>query len=154
MRRELVVGGTGAGSGIVIMPTAMNNLLGTRFKIVTGYKSSEEVNLAMQRGEVQARAFGFGSIVAQHPDWIRDKIVVFLAQAGAKRDHDLPDVPLLTELARTDEQRAILRLISSPAGLGHPYVAPPDVPAERLAILRQAFAATLTDKAFLAEAEK
>ncbi len=154
VRHEVVLGGTGAGSGIVIIPTAMNNVLGTRFKIVTGYKSSEEINLALQRGEVQARAFSFGSIWAQHPEWLNDGTIVVLAQAGRAREHHLPDVPLLTELAKTDEQRAVLNLISASAALGQPYVAPPDVPADRLAALRRALAATLADKEFLAEAEK
>jgi tripartite-type tricarboxylate transporter receptor subunit TctC len=132
----------------------MNNVLGTRFKLVIGYKTSEDINLALERGEVQARAFGLNSIVAQHADWLKDGKVTFLAQAGVKRDRELPDVPLITELAATDVQRAILKLISAPAGLGHPYLAPPGVPPERLALLRNAFAATLKDPAFLAEVEK
>jgi tripartite-type tricarboxylate transporter receptor subunit TctC len=154
MEREVALGSTGAGSGLSIIPTAMNNVLGTRFKLVIGYKSSEDINLAMERGEVQARAFGLNSIVAQHADWLKERKVAFLAQAGVKRDKDLPDVPLLTELAGTQEQRQILKLISSPAGLGHPYLAPPGIPSDRLAILRNAFDATLRDKAFLAEVEK
>jgi tripartite-type tricarboxylate transporter receptor subunit TctC len=154
MEREVVLGATGAGSGLSIIPTAMNNVLGTRFKLVIGYKTSEDINLAMQRGEVQARAFGLNSIVAQHSDWLREHKVDFLAQSGVKRDKDLPDVPLLTELAATQEQRQILKLISSPAALGHPYLAPPGIAPERLAILRRAFAATLEDRAFLAEVER
>jgi hypothetical protein len=129
-------------------------LLGTRFKIVTGYRTSEEVNLGLQRGEVQARAFGFGSITSQHPDWLKERKVVFLAQAGARREKLLPDVPLLTELARNDEQRRIMQLVSSAPALGQPYIAPPGVPADRLAILRKAFDATLRDNAFLADAER
>jgi tripartite-type tricarboxylate transporter receptor subunit TctC len=154
MHKEVILGGTGAGSGIVIIPTVMNNLLGTKFKIVTGYRTSEDVNLGMERGEVQARAFGFGSITSQHPDWLRDKKVSFLAQAGARRDKLLPDVPLLTELAKSEEQRKIFQLVSSAPAIGQPYVAPPGVPADRLAVLRKAFDATLHDKAFLADAEK
>ncbi len=152
--KEIILGGTGAGSGLVIIPTAMNNLLGTKFKMVMGYKSSEDINLALQRGEVQARAFSLVSITSQRADWIKEKKISFLVQVGAKRDKDLPDVPLLTELAASDEQREILKLISSAPGLGRPYIAPPGVPADRLAILRNAFDATLKDKAFLAEAEK
>ncbi len=152
--KEIALGATGAGSGLSIIPTAMNNVLGTRFKLVIGYKTSEDINLALQRGEVQARAFGINSIESQHPDWLKEGKVAFLAQAGVKRDKDLPDVPLLTELAATPQQRQILKLISAPAGLGHPYLAPPGTPPERLAVLRQAFAATLKDKAFLAEVEK
>jgi tripartite-type tricarboxylate transporter receptor subunit TctC len=152
--REVVLGSTGAGSGLSIIPAAMNNVLGTRFKLVIGYKTSEDINLALERGEVEARAFGINSILAQHSDWLKQDKVVFLAQAGVKRDKELPGVPLLTELGATQEQRDVLKLISSPAGLGHPYLAPPGVPPERLALLRQAFAATLADPAFLAEVEK
>jgi tripartite-type tricarboxylate transporter receptor subunit TctC len=151
--KEVILGSTGEGSGISIIPKAMNQLLGTKFKMVLGYKSSEEVNLAMARGEVQARAFGYSSIVSQHPDWLRDKKVVILAQAGAKREHDLPDVPLLTELASNDQDRQLLSLFSSPPGLGRPFLAPPGVPADRLAILNKAFDATLHDATFIAEAK-
>lgn len=108
----------------------------------------------MERGEVQARAFSIGSITSQHPDWITAHKAAFLAQSGAKRDKVLPDVPLLTELARNDEQRQIFKLIASVPALGQPYLAPPGVPADRLAVLRNAFAATLADPAFLAEAKK
>jgi tripartite-type tricarboxylate transporter receptor subunit TctC len=153
-RRDIILGGTGVASGIVIIPAVMNKLLGTRFKIVTGYRTSEDVNLGMERGEVQARAFGIDSIASQHPDWIAEHKVTFLAQAGARRDKRMPDVPLLTELAKNDEQRQIFALISSAPALGQPYVAPPGVPPERLALLRGAFAATLKDDGFLAEAEK
>jgi tripartite-type tricarboxylate transporter receptor subunit TctC len=153
-KKELVIGGTGAGSGIVIFPTAMNNVIGTKFKIVIGYKSSEDINLAMQRGEVQGRAFSMGSIVSQHPDWLKEKKISFLVQLGEKRDHALPDVPLATELAKNDEERGILTMVSAPQALGQPYLAPPGVPQDRVALLRKAFMATLEDKSFLADAAK
>ena len=152
--REVVIGGTGTGAGIVILPTVVNHLLGTKFKIVTGYRTSEDVNLGMQRGEVQARAFGIDSVASQHPDWISEHKVAFLVQSGAKRDKRLPDVPLASELAKNDEQREVFQLISSAPALGQPYLAPPGVPPERLAALRNAFAATLKDAAFLADAAK
>jgi tripartite-type tricarboxylate transporter receptor subunit TctC len=153
-KKELVVGGTGPGSSIVIIPTVMNNVLGTKFKIVNGYKSSNDVFLAMERGEVQARDGSYASLVTGYPSWIKDNKLVFLAQEGLKRDKALPDVPLLTELARTDEQRAILKLISSPSALGQPYLAPPQTPVDRVAVLRKAFADTMGDKEFLAGAKK
>ena len=152
--RELILGGTGPGSSIVIIPTVMNNVLGTKFKIVMGYKSSNDVFLAMERGEVQARDGSYASIVAGYPSWIKEDKIVFLAQEGLKRDKALPNVPLLTELAKTDEQRAILKLISSPSALGQPYLAPPGVPLDRVAVLRKAFAQTMGDKGFLADAAK
>jgi tripartite-type tricarboxylate transporter receptor subunit TctC len=147
-RKEIILGATGEGSGIFILPMAMNHVLGTKFKVVIGYKSSEDVNLAMQRGEVQARAFGFDSIQAQHSDWLRDKAIDIIVQAGVKRDSYLPDVPLLTELTKTEEDREIMALISSTAGLGHPYLVPPGTPPERIAVLRRAFAETLREKSF------
>ena len=153
-KREVILGGTGVGSGIVIIPRLMNALLGTKFKIVTGYKSSEDVNLALQRGEVEARAFSLSAIKAQRADWLRDKRITILAQVGAKRAHEIQDVPLVTELAEREENRQVFKLISAAPGLGRPYVAPPGVPVDRLAILRKAFEATMRDKAFLAEAEK
>lgn len=153
-QKEVILGGTGAGSGIVIIPTAMNNLLGTKFKMVMGYKSSEDLNLAIQRGEVEARAFSMASVKGQRSEWVKEKKINFIAQAGVHRAHEIPDVPLLTELAKNDGERDILKLISSPPSLGRPFTAPPDVPAERLAILRKAFQDTLRDKAFLEEAEK
>ena len=152
--RETVLGGTGAGSGIVIYPLIMNKVLGTRFKIVTGYRSSEEINVAMERGEVEARTLGLTSIFSQSSDWLKDGKITILAQIGAKRDARLPDVPLLSELAATEEQRQVVRLVASPTALGRPYVAPPGVDAERLATLRHAFEAVMKDKAFLEEAEK
>ena len=154
MEKEVVLGGAGVGSLMVMIPMAMNNVLGTRFEMVIGYKSSDEVNLAIERGEVQARAISMGSIIAEHADWIAQKKVAFIAQAGAKREKDLPDTPLLTELATTEEQKQILQLISSPPTLGHPFLAPPGVPADRLAILQHAFDATLKDADFMAEAGK
>ncbi len=152
MKRQVMVGGTGTRAGMVLLPLVVNNLLGTKFTLVTGYITSEDVNLAMERGEVQGRALSIGSIESRHPDWITGHKVAFLAQSGAKRDKHLPQVPLLTELAKDDEQRQIFKLIASAPALGQPYLAPPGVPAERLAILRKAFAATLRDPAMLAEA--
>ncbi len=151
---EIILGGTGPGSGLVIIPAIMNSLLGTKFKIVAGYRTSEDINLGMARGEVQARAFSIGLIASQHPDWLTEHNVAFLAQVGAKRDKLLPDVPLLTELAKNEEQRRIFKLVSSAPALGQPYIAPPGLPADHLAILREAFAATLRDAAFLRDTQK
>jgi tripartite-type tricarboxylate transporter receptor subunit TctC len=154
LEKEVILGGTGVGSSIVIYPTATNNLLGTKFKIVLGYNSTADIDIAMERGEVQARTGSYTALHSEHPDWIRDKKVNILFQIGSKRDPALPDVPLLTELATTDEQREVLKLISSPIALGRPYLAPPNTPADRLALLRDAFAATMTDKGFLEDMAK
>ena len=93
-------------------------------------------------------------MLAEYPDWIAEKKINFLVQLGAKRDPMLPDVPLLTELAKTEEQRQILTLISAPTLLGQPYLAPPGVPADRVATLRAAFVSTMRDPAFLADTKR
>jgi tripartite-type tricarboxylate transporter receptor subunit TctC len=154
MTKEVILGGTGPASSIVIFPAVMNNLLGTKFKIVTGYKSSSAVDIALERGEVQARSGSYESAYTQHPHWINEKKVVFLVQVGARREKTLPDVPLMTELARNDQEREVLKLVSAPILLGRPYLAPPGVDAARVAQLRKAFADTMADAAFLAETKK
>jgi tripartite-type tricarboxylate transporter receptor subunit TctC len=154
MKTEVILGGTGVGSSIVIYPTVMNNLLGTKFKIVLGYKSTMEIDIAMERGEVQARTGSYTALASEHPDWLKEKKVNILAQIGGKKDPLLPTVPLMTDFAKSDGDRQVMQLISSPIALGRPYLAPPDVPVDRVALLREAFAATLRDKGFLAEADK
>jgi tripartite-type tricarboxylate transporter receptor subunit TctC len=153
-KREVILGATGAGSSTIIYATIMNNLLGTRFKIVTGYKSSNEVFLAVEKGELESSTGSYSSLVTKYQGWLAGKKINIIAQMGYEREKDLLDVPLLTELAKTDEARQIMKLNSSPLALGQPYLAPPGLPAERVAQLRAAFAATLTDKAFLADADK
>ncbi len=150
-RREITLGGTGLGSSIVIYPSVANNLLGAKFKIVLGYNTTTELDLAMERGEVQARTGSYTGLQDDHPDWLRDKKVNIIFQIGGKRDIALSETPLLTELANTEEQRQILSLVSSPIALGRPYLAPPEVPPARLELLRAAFASTLRDKNFLAD---
>jgi tripartite-type tricarboxylate transporter receptor subunit TctC len=155
MRRELVTGATGAGSGTFIYPNAMNMVLGTRHKIVMGYASSAELDLAMERGEVAARGgASLAGMIQEHADWLRDKKLVPLVQVGTEREKEYPDIPLMQELAKTPEQRQVLTLVSSPPSLGRPFLTTPDTPAERVAALRKAFDATMTDAAFLAEAKQ
>jgi tripartite-type tricarboxylate transporter receptor subunit TctC len=153
--RELVTGATGVGSGTFIYTNAMNVILGTKFKMVMGYKDSASVDLAIERGEVQARGgFTLTGIKQERPQWIAEHKVVMLVQVGAQPEAEYPKVPLMHELARTDEEREILKLISSPAALGRPFFTPPDVPAERVAALRAAFAATMKDPDYIAEGRR
>ena len=153
--REVTTGATGTGSGSYLYPTAMNHILGTKWKVVLGYKESAEIDLAMTRGEVVARGgASYGSFLAERPEWMRDKLVNVLVQVGAKRDHDFPDVPLMTELAKTPEQEAQLRLISSSVPMGKPFLAPPEIPDERLAALRHAFDMVVKDPEFIAESAR
>jgi tripartite-type tricarboxylate transporter receptor subunit TctC len=154
-RREVLMGATGAGSYTVLWPTLMNNLLGTRFKLVSGYKSTSEIHLAMQRGEIEGRAGNlFSSLKSQNPDWLKQGSIDILVQIGVERDREFDAVPLLTDLAETAEQRRIIALISGEIGLGKPFLTTPDVPADRLAALRSAFEATTRDAEYLADAQR
>jgi tripartite-type tricarboxylate transporter receptor subunit TctC len=153
--RELTSGATGVGSGTYIYTNAMNVILGTKFKMVLGYKDSPAVNLAMERGEVQARGgMTLTGLKQERPDFVAEKKVIMLVQTGAQREAEYPDVPLMHELARNEEERQILQLISSPAALGRPFFLPPEVPADRVAALRKAFAATMKDPDYIAEGNR
>jgi tripartite-type tricarboxylate transporter receptor subunit TctC len=155
MARELVTGATGVGSGTFIYPNAMNVVLGTKFKIVMGYKSTAELDLALERGEVLARSgASLAGILQERAAWIKENKVVVLTQIGDQREKAYPDVPLMHEFAKTPEQRQILNLISLPPALGRPFFTTPDVPPERVAALRNAFEATMKDEAFLNEAKQ
>ena len=155
MKNEVVAGATGAGSMAALYPTILNNVLGTKFKIVMGYKSAASIDLALEAGEVESRSGNsYDSLRADHPDWLRDRKVNILVQVGARRAKDMPDVPLMHELARTPEERGILVLLSSAVTVGRPVFLPPEVPADRVAAMRRAFDATMKDPAFLEEAHK
>ena len=154
-KKEIIAGGTGAGSGTVLYPTILNNMIGTKFKIIIGYRSASGVDLAMERGEVHARnGYSFGSFARAHPTWIKEGKAYFLYQVGLDRSMGPKGVPLMIDLARNDEQREILRLFSRTVALGRPYLAPPGLPADRLAALRAAFAATMKDAKFVAVMKK
>ncbi len=152
--KETPFGVTGPGGSFAMYSAAMNNVLGTKFKIVSGYPSSTELFLAMDRGEVAGRVATIASIYNTYPQWISENKLAFIAQIGLTRDPELPSVPLLTDLATTDEARQLLSLISSPPALGQPYFAPPGLATSRLQLLRSAFASTLKDPEFIADAAK
>src|SRR5262249_18568015 len=114
MSREVVLGGTGAGSYTLLYPALMNNLLGTRFKAVAGYKSAKDIDLAMQRGEIDGRAGNYLSTLRSiNGDWLRDKSINILVQIGRERDPDFAEVPLLTEFAKSEETRRVLELFEA-----------------------------------------
>ena len=137
------------------IPTMLNSVLGTKFQVISGYKGGNQVDLAMERGEVFGRGGqNWAGWKVTRPDWIRDKKLNVLAQIGLEPAKDLPGVPMVMDFAQTDEQRTILRLFSSTVSIGRPLVVGPGVPAERVAVLRAAFAKTMSDPQFLAEAEK
>jgi len=109
----------------------------------------------MERGEVNGRCgWSWSSVKSTHKSWIDDKKMIVLVQLSLNKHPELPDVPSVLDFAKTDEQRAILKMIFARQVMGRPYVAPPNLPADRLAVLRQAFMDTMNDKDFLAEADK
>ena len=153
--KELTVGGTGASADTDQFPRVLNGVLGTHFKIVQGYPGGNDVVLAMERGEVQGRCgWSWSSVKSTHKSWIDDKRMIVLVQLSLTKHPELPDVPLVMDFAKTEEQRQILKMVFARQVMGRPYVAPPNLPADRVAALRQAFMDTMTDQDFLAEADK
>jgi tripartite-type tricarboxylate transporter receptor subunit TctC len=152
--REVTMGATG-GSTSSQYPKAMNALLGTKFRVILGYPGGNDVNLAMERGEVDGRGSNsWTSWKATRPDWIAQKKINILVQVGLAKAPDLPDVPLLMELGRNAEDRELLRVLSASTHIGRPIFTTPDAPPERVAALRQAFETMVHDPAFLAEAKR
>lgn len=155
MERELVVGAPGAASTSYIYPAALNQLVGTKFRIVTGYPGGNDVNLAMEKGEVGGRGSNsWASWKSGHPHWLAEGKVTILVQIGLQRAPDLPNVPLMLELAKNEEDRQVLTFMSADMGISRAFVTTPDVPADRLAALRRAFDQMIKDPDFLAEAAK
>jgi tripartite-type tricarboxylate transporter receptor subunit TctC len=154
MRRETLVGATGAGSVSTQMPAVYNNILGTRFKIVIGYANGGEINLAMERGEIEGKATNPYSSYVAATNYVRDHLINIIIQTGVKKDPAMPDVPLLRDLGKTAQDTAILDFISNSVAIGWPIATNPGVPAPRVAALRRAFDETLRDPEFLADAAR
>jgi tripartite-type tricarboxylate transporter receptor subunit TctC len=155
LSKELLVGAVSNNDDTGQFARVMNTVLGTKLKIVAGYPGGNDVVLAMERGEVKGRCgWSWSSVLAAHMSWWKDKKVNILVQLALNKHPDLPDVPLVTDLAKTDAQRQMLRMIFARQVMGRPFVAPPGVPADRVAALRKAFMDTMADKDFLADSEK
>ena len=153
--KPMVTGATGPTDETAQIPRIINGVLGTRMKVITGYPGGNDINIAMERGEVEGRCgLSWSSAKVSHQAWIdENKIKPLLQLAGAKHA-DLPDVPLATDLAGDDEQRQILHIFAARQVMGRPFFAPPDLPKERAAVLRTAFMATMRDPEFLTEAAR
>jgi tripartite-type tricarboxylate transporter receptor subunit TctC len=157
LKQRLIVGSTGPGSHMEIYPALMNRLFGARFEVISGYAGGNDIYLAMERGEVEGRCgVTYPALRNVRPDWLATKRVNAIIQTGLERDSEewLKDVPLLMDLARTDEQRRIMELLFANGQIQIPVFTPPGVPAERVAALRVALAATLKDPALLEDARK
>jgi len=150
LQKELIVGAAGAGSDDDQFPRVLNGLFGTKMRVINGYPGGNEIVLAMERGEVNGRCgYSWSSIKTTHPEWLNGHKINILLQFATSKHPDLPGVPLVTEFATNDEQRSILRLILARQALGRPFLAPPEIPPERLAALRAAFMQTMQEQAEL-----
>jgi len=152
-RKDVVTGASGRGAESFSMPAMLNEFAGTRFKIVTGYPGGNEINLAMERGEVQARYNFWTSWKSTRPEWVKNGDIRVIATMGPKPT-DLPGVPSVVDLVASDDDRRVVDLIIAGAYLGTPLAFGGGVPADRVAAVRAAFDATMKDAEFLAEAEK
>jgi tripartite-type tricarboxylate transporter receptor subunit TctC len=152
---EVLMGALTKGGTMGGYPLLLNATLGTKFKLITGYKGGAEVNLAMQRGEVDGRGgFTWTSLKTTNPDWVNKGQIVPILQVGLKKDADLPNVPLLLDLAQNGEQRQMFNFAGGGVAIDRPFSAPPNIPKERLEVLRHAFDQMVKDTGFLADAAK
>ena len=149
---ELIVSTSGTASRLNW--TVLNNVVGTKFKIITGYKGTTDSRLAMIRGEVEALSQPWSVLKLESEQFLKNKQINLLLQSGIGKNPDLPDVPRMVDLAKTEDDRALLALFASPSEIGRSVVAPPSVPPDRVAALRQAFMAVMRDPAVLEEIRK
>ena len=154
-KREIVLGATGATDDTGRFPMVLKNLTGARIKLVQGYPGGNNVTQAMEAGEVDGRfGWSWGSVKSRSKQWLEEKKIRILLQMALQKAPDLPDVPLIFDLAKTDLDRQALELLFAPQEMAWPLIAPPGVPPERVTILRRAFDATMKDPQFLAEAAR
>lgn len=152
---EFAVGGLGKGSDPDVFANLLKNLFDLRVKLVTGYPGTSEVTIAVERGELDGLCgLSYGTLQTRHKEWLSGKKVNIIVQAALEKNPDLPDVPLLLDLASSQKQKQILTLILSAQTMARPFAMPPGTPADRVEAMRAAFLAALKDKDFLAEATK
>ena len=154
---ELILGATADGGATRDFPVMLNNVLGTKFKVVSGYPGTREIGLAIESGEVQGECGnGYSSLVSTHPEWLRDHTVDLLAQEETKGYPDLnkAGVPRTLDFAKTAEQRQILQLVYSQEVFSRPFMVAAEVPKDRVEVLRQAFIDTWSDPELIAESKK
>jgi len=153
--KDVVMGALSSDGGNAVYPLLLNRFLGTRFKLVLGYQGGNTIQFAMERGEVDGRAsVVWSGLKAGWPHWIAEKKINVLVQIGLRKEPDLPDVPLMLDLARTPTELAIFRFVSSDSAMGFPVMAPPAVPAERVMALGRAMQTAMADPAFRTDAER
>ncbi len=154
MVKEAVIGGSGPIAPAEVYPKVLNNLIGTKFKVISGYAGSPESCNAMEKGEVMGCLLSWVGLKSGRPDWLRDKQVNIIVQYAISKHAELPNVPTMVELGKTEEDRQILALYASGADLGRSIVAPPNLPADRAKALRDAFMTMVKDARFLEDVKK
>lgn len=151
--REVTVGSTGVNATPSFYARLLNETLGAKLKVIVGYKGQNEIFLAMERGELDASSSIFySSLAATRPAWLSENKVHLLVQYGLERQPELPNVPFAPDLAKSAEDKALMEAAFAPLAVGRPYAMPPNVPAERVDVMRKAFEATIRDKAFVDDA--
>jgi tripartite-type tricarboxylate transporter receptor subunit TctC len=151
--QEMLVGGTGPTIDTETTPRLLNALTGTKFRVISGYSGTADAVLAMERGEVHGMGdWSWSNVKTRKPDYLRDKKVRVLLQVATDKLPDLPDVPLAMDFVKNDEDRKIMELFLAQKSAARPVVAPPQVPAERMAAIRSAFEKMIIDPEFLKDA--
>jgi tripartite-type tricarboxylate transporter receptor subunit TctC len=151
--KETIVAGTGAGATTDFYPKVLNDVLGTKFKLITGYQGSKETYIAIERGEAYGRFNSWDAMKSTQMHWLTNKQASVILQAAFNRHPELPDVPNVLDFAKTDEQKQTIRFMVAPSEM-RPIAGPPDIPADRAKVLREAFMKTINDPDYLADAKK
>jgi tripartite-type tricarboxylate transporter receptor subunit TctC len=154
-RREIIVGTVGAGAELTHFTATLRSMLGLKMKLIAGYRTSSDINAAMEKGELQGRCgVSFSGLKTTRPQWLSNGEVDILLQLGLGKERDLPTIPLITDLVADEHDRRALELMLAPAEWGRPFFAPPQLPPEHLAALRDAFDASMKDTALLHDAKR
>jgi tripartite-type tricarboxylate transporter receptor subunit TctC len=153
--RQITTGTQGVASDGFVFSSMLNSMFGTKIRVILGYTGTDKIYFAMEKGELDSYVGGtLGSLMASHPDWIKEGKVNVLVQLSVRRSQMLPDVPTIIELAEDETQRAAIGLVLAPQRMGRPVIAPPSLPADRLFALQKAFDETMKDETMLGEAER
>lgn len=153
-KKQVIMGASGKSHPTALFPALLNQLLSTKFKVVTGYRGSSDIFLALERGEVDGTTFTWDTVEAKRPDWVKNNFVTPLVQVSLEKHKSLPNVPVLAEVMKNEEDKALAKFLTSGSKVGRAFGAPPGVTADRVAALRKAFDATVADPKYLAAARK
>ena len=155
LTKETLFGGEGQGADPDMFAMALNRIFGTKIKVITGYHSTRELTLGMERGEIEGVCgISASTLVSQQPEWVAGKKVNLLVQMAPRKDERFSSVPLIGDLVQNDEQRHVVSLVIAGQAIARPFFAPPDIPEDRKAALRAAFDSTMKDPEFLSDAER